>query len=72
VPGNYVHAAVVSEGVSLGTADLIPAYVLQQALGGAPWVQYGLNASSKLNKAAASVTNEPFAVSKLVVSSIAF
>ena len=66
-PGSHVHAAVVTEGASLGTADLIPAYVLQQALGGAPWVQYGLNASSRINKAAVSVTSEPFAVRNLAV-----
>jgi len=61
-PSDLVHAAIVTDGVSIGSADLIPAYVLQQALGGAPWVQYGANASSRLNKAAASLTNEPFAV----------
>jgi hypothetical protein len=67
VPSSHVHAAVVTEGVPLGTEDVIPAYVLQHALGGAPFVQYSLNASSRLNKAAASVTNEPFAVSNFTV-----
>jgi hypothetical protein len=57
-----VHAAIVSEGVSFGSADVVTAYVVQQALGGAPFVQYGLNASSRLNKAAATVTNQPYSV----------
>jgi len=67
-PSDYVHAAIVTEGASIGSADLIPAYVLQQALGGAPWVQYGANASSRLNKAAASVTSEPFAANSINLS----
>lgn len=60
-PSNTVQAAIVCEGVSHGSAESMTAYVLQQAIGGAPWVQYGLNASSRINKAASSVTSEPFA-----------
>lgn len=63
-----VHAAVVSEGVSIGSADVVTAYVVQQALGGTPFVQYGLNASSRLNKAAATVTNQPYSVNSLSLS----
>jgi ubiquinol-cytochrome c reductase core subunit 2 len=67
-PGQFVQAAVVTEGVRSGTPDVLAAYVLQQAIGGAPWVQYGLNASSRLNKAAVSVTNEPFAANCINLS----
>jgi ubiquinol-cytochrome c reductase core subunit 2 len=67
-PGKLVHAAVVSEGIALGSKDVVPAYVLQQALGGSASIQYGLNASSKINKAAQSVTNQPFTASCLTVN----
>lgn len=68
VGGNVVHAAIVTEGVHLGSSDVVPAYVLQQALSGLPCVQYGLNASSRLNKAAMSVTNQPFAVNCMTLN----
>jgi len=62
-PGPLVHAAIVTEGVNL-TSDALPAiYVLQQALGGQPFVQNGSSSSSKLLKAASSVTGQSFAVS---------
>ena len=62
-PGPLVHAAVVTEGVNLTSNDLPAIYVLQQALGGVSFVQNGSNSSSKLHKAASSVTGQHFAVS---------
>ena len=63
VPGPVVHAAVVTEGVNLTSNALPVIYILQQALGGMSFVQNGSNSSSKILKAASSVTGQPFAVS---------
>jgi ubiquinol-cytochrome c reductase core subunit 2 len=59
-PGRLVHAAVVYEGASLSSADLLSLSVMQYILGSCSPVQYGLNASSKLLKAGLSITNQPF------------
>jgi len=61
--GPLVHAAVMTEGVNVTSNELPAIYVLQQALGGMPFLQNGLNSSSKILKAASSVTGQPFAVS---------
>jgi len=61
-PGPLVHAAVVMEGVNLTNKQLPAVYVLQQALGGQSFVQNSSNSSSKLMKAASSVTGQSFAV----------
>ena len=61
--GPLVHAAVVTEGVDITSNDLPAIYILQQALGGTSFVQNGSNSSSKLLKAASSVTGQRFAVS---------
>lgn len=66
MPDPLVHAAIVTEGVNLTSNHLPAVYVLQQALGGTSFVQYGANSSSKLLKAASSVTGQPFAVSELI------
>jgi len=63
VPGPVVHAAVVTEGVNLTSNALPVIYILQQALGGMSFVQNGSNSSSKILKAASSVTGQHFAVS---------
>jgi len=60
--GPLVHAAVVTEGVNLTSNQLPAVYVLQQALGGQSFIQNGSNSSSKLVKAASSVTGQSFAV----------
>jgi len=65
-----VHAAVVTEGVNLTSNDLPAIYVLQQALGGISFVQNGSSSSSKLHKAASSVTGQRFAVSGLIFISV--
>jgi len=71
-PGPLVHAALVTEGVNL-TSDHLPAiYVLQQALGGTAFVQNGLNSSSKLYKAASSVTGQAFAVSTVSLALVLY
>jgi len=62
-PSPLVHAAIVTEGVNISSNELPAIYVLQQALGSTPFVQNGSNSSSKLHKAASSVTGETFAVS---------
>jgi len=62
----------VSEGVNI-TSDHLPAiYVLQQALGGTAFVQNGLNRSSKLYKAASSVTGQAFAVSTVSLALVLY
>ena len=69
-PDPLVHAAVVAEGVNVTSNNLPAVYVLQQALGGASFVQSGLNSSSKILKAASSVTSQPFAVSTSSLASV--
>lgn len=59
-----VHAAIVTEGVDVESADVLALGVLQLVLGTGPYVKYSSNlASSKIGKAAASATSSPFAVS---------
>ena len=69
-PGPLVHAAIMTEGVNITSNELPAIYVLQQALGGQSFVQNGLNSSSKLFKAASSVTGQPFAVSTTTLALI--
>jgi ubiquinol-cytochrome c reductase core subunit 2 len=65
---NLVHAAVVSEGVSLSSSELLPLAVLQRAMGTECFVKYGGVGASKLSQAAAQVTSSPYAVSALNVN----
>lgn len=67
--GPLVHAALVTEGLSATSVDLPAVYVLQQALGGMSFVQNGSNSSSKILKAASSVTSQPFTVSTTALTS---
>jgi len=67
-PNPLVHAALMTEGVSLTSAALPALYVLQQALGGTSFVQNGSNSSSKILKAASAVTGQPFTVSAVSFS----
>lgn len=61
-----VHAAIVTEGVAIDSADVLPLGVLQLVLGTGPYVKYSNNlASSKVAKAAASATTHPFAASAI-------
>lgn len=58
-----VHAAIVTEGISNESADVLAIGVLQLVLGTGPYVKYSSNlASSKIGKAASSATSSPFAV----------
>lgn len=66
---HLVHAAVVSEGASLGSKDMITLGVLQRILGVTPFIKWGSNnVSSRLNKAAAATTDGPFAASTINAS----
>lgn len=54
-----VHAALVTEGVSLQSPDLLPLALLQLSLGIGPFVKYSANTgSSKISKAAHGATSE--------------
>jgi ubiquinol-cytochrome c reductase core subunit 2 len=68
-PGPLTSVAIVSQGVSLGSSDLLALGVLQQVMGTGPYVKYGSGVSaSKVAKAAASGTNAPFAASAISAS----
>lgn len=59
-----VTAALATEGPCLPSKDLLPSSVLQMAMGTGPFIKYsGNTAVSRLGKAAASVTSNPFGIS---------
>jgi len=60
-----VHAALATQGVSLGSSDLIAAAVLQNLMGVGPRIKYSSNANAKIVQAAAQATSDPFAVSTI-------
>ncbi|KAK3717304.1 hypothetical protein QZH41_002309 [Actinostola sp. cb2023] len=61
-----VHAAVVTEGASLGSNDMLAFGLLQRVLGTTPFIKWGSNtATSRLNKAASEVASGPFFASSL-------
>jgi len=60
----FVTAALATEGPWLPSKDLLPSCVLQMAMGIGPFVKYSNNTSvSRLGRAAASVTPNPFGIS---------
>jgi len=60
VKSPLVHAALVTEGVSLSSAEHIPLILLQLSLGVGPFVKYGSSvATSKVGKAALSAATDP-------------
>lgn len=61
----FVHAAVATQGVGLGSPDLIAAAVLQNIMGTGPRIKYSSNANAKITQAAAQATTNPFAVSTI-------
>lgn len=64
-----VHAAVVTEGVSLSSKDIIALAVLHQAIGTGPHIKRSNNlATSKINQAVAQATSAPFAASSINVN----
>jgi len=68
-PYPIVHAAVVTEGASLGSKDMLAFGILQRVLGTTPFVKWGSNtASSRVNKAASEVAQGPFFASSLNMS----
>lgn len=59
-----VTAALATEGPCLPSKDLLPACILQMAMGTGPFIKYSNNTEvSRLGKAAASVTSSPFGIS---------
>lgn len=63
----FVHAAVVTEGVGLGSKDLNTMFVLQKVMGSGPSIKYSSNmTNSKVSKAASQGTAQPFAASCVV------
>jgi ubiquinol-cytochrome c reductase core subunit 2 len=64
-----VHAALVTEGVSLSAPDHIALILLQMSLGVGPFVKYGTNvATSKIGKAALSAATDPCTATSINVS----
>jgi ubiquinol-cytochrome c reductase core subunit 2 len=64
---NIVHAAVVTEGVSLGSKDMLSLAVLQKALGTGPSIKYS-SGSSKISQAGAQAVSGPFAASTININ----
>ncbi|XP_053550939.1 cytochrome b-c1 complex subunit 2, mitochondrial [Bombina bombina] len=60
---SLVHAAVVAEGASAGSAEANAFSVLQYVLGAGPYIKRGSNTSSKLSQGVGKATNQPFDVS---------
>ncbi|XP_068941041.1 cytochrome b-c1 complex subunit 2, mitochondrial [Petaurus breviceps papuanus] len=60
---SLVHAAIVAEGATSGSAEANAFSVLQHVLGAGPHVKRGSNTSSQLHQAIAKATNQPFDVS---------
>lgn len=64
-----VHAAIVSEGLSLGSKDLMTLAVLQRVMGTGPYIKYSSNmATSRVTQAAAQATSNPYAATCLNLS----
>jgi ubiquinol-cytochrome c reductase core subunit 2 len=68
--GPLVHAALVTEGVAVGsTADVLAISLLQLSLGVGPFVKYGSTvATSKIGKAAQAAASGPLAASCLNIN----
>jgi len=68
-PFPMVHAALVTEGASLNSKDVLAFGILQRLLGTTPFIKWGSNtATSRLNKAASEVADGPFFASSLNMS----
>lgn len=59
-----VHAAVVTEGVSLSSKDMLPLAILQKALGTGTSIKYS-GGASKIAQAGAQAVSNPFAASAI-------
>lgn len=63
-PGPLVHAAVVTEGAGMDSADSAALTVLHHCMGTGPYVKYSNNSvTSRVGKAAAQATSNPVAAS---------
>jgi len=63
------HAALVAEGASHQSQDLLALGLLQHAMGANPFIKWGSNTvSSRLNRAAMNAAENPFMVTSLNIS----
>uniref|UniRef100_A0A8D0GJI7 Ubiquinol-cytochrome c reductase core protein 2 n=1 Tax=Sphenodon punctatus TaxID=8508 RepID=A0A8D0GJI7_SPHPU len=65
---SLVHAAVVAEGGTAGSAEANTFGVLQHLLGAGPLIKRGSNATSRLSQGAAKATSQPFDASAFNVN----
>ncbi|XP_015281713.1 PREDICTED: cytochrome b-c1 complex subunit 2, mitochondrial isoform X2 [Gekko japonicus] len=65
---SLVHAAVVAEGATIGSAEANAFSVLQHVLGAGPLVKRGNSVTSKLIQGAAKATTQPFHASAFNVN----
>ncbi|KAM4656662.1 cytochrome b-c1 complex subunit 2, mitochondrial [Amazona ochrocephala] len=65
---SLVHAAVVTEGAAVGSAEANAFSVLQHVLGAGPLIKRGSNVTSKLCQGIAKVTTRPFDASAFNVN----
>uniref|UniRef100_A0A8C4VEM5 Ubiquinol-cytochrome c reductase core protein 2 n=1 Tax=Falco tinnunculus TaxID=100819 RepID=A0A8C4VEM5_FALTI len=67
---SLVHAAVVTEGAAVGSAEADAFSVLQHVLGAGPLIKRGSNVTSKLSQGIAKATTQPFDVIKAALNQI--
>ncbi|NXY49502.1 QCR2 protein, partial [Ceuthmochares aereus] len=65
---SLVHAAIVTEGAAVGSAEADAFSVLQHILGAGPLIKRGSNATSKLSQGIAKATTQPFDASAFNVN----
>ncbi|XP_071671436.1 cytochrome b-c1 complex subunit 2, mitochondrial isoform X2 [Patagioenas fasciata] len=65
---SLVHAAVVTEGAAVGSAEANAFSVLQHVLGAGPLIKRGSNVTSKLSQGIAKATTQPFDASAFNVN----
>ncbi|KAM6379572.1 cytochrome b-c1 complex subunit 2, mitochondrial isoform 1-T1 [Pluvialis apricaria] len=65
---SLVHAAIVTEGAAVGSAEANAFSVLQHVLGAGPLIKRGSNVTSKLSQGIAKATTQPFDASAFNVN----
>ncbi|KFQ87294.1 hypothetical protein N337_07185, partial [Phoenicopterus ruber ruber] len=65
---SLVHAAIVTEGAAVGSAEANAFSVLQHVLGAGPLIKRGSNVTSKLSQGIAKATSQPFDASAFNVN----
>jgi len=61
----FVSAAIVTQGVSLGSKEMLPLAILQNLMGTGPRIKYSSAPHAKISQAAAQATPNPFAASTI-------